>query len=67
MHRIAGKFGGGEVWRIVQDHEYEYIFANLKPSKLVLTINNLLANLFAKCSKRLNSPYFPPPNFPGLP
>ena len=44
-------------------------FTKLKPSKLVLTINNLLADLnftklsFSKCSKRLNSPNFPPPNF----
>ena len=37
----------------------------LKPSKLVLTINNLLADplihqtFFAKCSQRVNSPNFP--------
>ena len=41
-------------------------FAKLKPSKLVLIINNLLGNLlirqlsFTKCSKRVNSPTFPP-------
>ena len=41
------------------------LFTKLKLSKLVLTINNLLADLlihqlsFAKCSKRVNSPNFP--------
>ena len=46
-------------------------FANLKPSKLVLTTNNLLADLlihktsFAKCLKRVNSPQtFPCQTFP---
>ena len=40
-------------------------FAKLKPSKLVLIINNLLADLlfakfsFAKCSKQVNLPMFP--------
>ena len=54
VHHIVGKFGEfGELSTIHQ-------------TKLVLTINNLLADLlicqtfFAKCSKQVNSPNFPP-------
>ena len=41
LYRIVGKFGGGKVWRILANRP---LFAKLKPSKSVLTINNLLAD-----------------------
>ena len=52
-----------KVWR-VKFGESSMIYQTI-PSKLVLTINNLLADLlihqtfFAKCSKRINSQNFP--------
>ena len=47
-------------------------FAKLKPSKVVVTINNFMADLFncqtfsAKCLKRVNSSNFFPTKFPAI-
>ena len=58
LYRIVGKFGDGP-W-----------FVKLKPSKLVLTINDLLADLpnFLSPSAQKESIHqpLPPPNFPTI-
>ena len=74
IYCIAGKFGGGSLANLANPSS----FAKLKSSKLVLKINNLLADLlicqtlfhqmleksqFAKLSHHQT---FPPPNFPAI-
>ena len=70
---IAGMFGGGTK----EDFANYQWFAKLKPSKLIVTINKLLANLFVHqlSCQNLDSSIFTkyyshqtlfPPNFPTI-
>ena len=54
-NRIAGMLGGGKVWR-PRNHQR---FTKLKPSRLVVTINNLLADLFVRQNFRQNQSLYP--------
>ena len=67
-YRMEGNFGGGNVGEFGESS----VIHQTKPSKLVLTINNLLVNLlirqtfFRQILETSQFTKLPPPNFPSI-